>query len=340
MGSTCTLTPYLTSVHWCTETTSPSRTRRLRRTTLLRRTRDSSVPSSASTMHTVSLRFLPGVGVGVGWARCVRAALSSCLPFLPPSSPVVPLRRTVSPRKSCRASMVLGERATTLRGRGGAVGLSLSLARGAPSRRPPPAPLSAGRARWRHPPPAGRRARIAEAPTAPRRARAPQPPSSLHLLSSLVASSTIRRWGDFLRSRMAVEKSFLTSALELGRRGGKGGRGGWARGALLDCGRPPGTVVALPRAKWGGGGRRARGGRARRARRGRCARGRPRAGPPPPRARPAAAEAPFVPRAGAGGRAPRARRPGHPGADRGGAPWRAPRRSRARAPRDRRADLR
>lgn len=44
---------------WCTETTSPRRTRRFLRTTLFRRIFPSSQFSSTRTMQTVSLRFLP-----------------------------------------------------------------------------------------------------------------------------------------------------------------------------------------------------------------------------------------------------------------------------------------
>ena len=44
---------------WCTETMSPSLTRRLLRTVLFMRILASSTVSSISTMHTVSLRFLP-----------------------------------------------------------------------------------------------------------------------------------------------------------------------------------------------------------------------------------------------------------------------------------------
>mmetsp|Transcript_1894 Transcript_1894/g.4711 ORF Transcript_1894/g.4711 Transcript_1894/m.4711 type:complete len:221 (+) Transcript_1894:1457-2119(+) len=112
-GRMCTRLPYLTSGHWCTDTTSPRRTRRFFRTHLFMRILGCSHVSSARTMQTVSLRFLP-------------------------------LMSTVSPRKSCSASMVSVLRATTE-------------------------------------------------------------------LSSLVASSTMRRLGDFLRSRMAVEKSFFPS---------------------------------------------------------------------------------------------------------------------------------
>ena len=58
-GSTWMRLPYRTSVHWCTDTTSPRRTRRFLRTTLFTRTLASSHESSASTMQMVSLRFLP-----------------------------------------------------------------------------------------------------------------------------------------------------------------------------------------------------------------------------------------------------------------------------------------
>jgi hypothetical protein len=44
---------------WCTVTTSPSRTRKFARTTLFMRILCSSQFSSANTIHTVSLRFLP-----------------------------------------------------------------------------------------------------------------------------------------------------------------------------------------------------------------------------------------------------------------------------------------
>lgn len=67
---------------WCTETTSPRRTRRFLRTTLFMRILPSSQNSSARTMHTVSLRFLP-------------------------------LMRTVSPRKSCSSSIFCRLSATT-----------------------------------------------------------------------------------------------------------------------------------------------------------------------------------------------------------------------------------
>ena len=49
---------------WCTDTMSPRRTRRFLRTTLLMRILVSSTVSSASTMHTVSRRFLPCGGGG------------------------------------------------------------------------------------------------------------------------------------------------------------------------------------------------------------------------------------------------------------------------------------
>eukprot|EP00160_Parvularia_atlantis_P008070 Unigene1729_Nuclearia_a/m.5310 Unigene1729_Nuclearia_a/g.5310 ORF Unigene1729_Nuclearia_a/g.5310 Unigene1729_Nuclearia_a/m.5310 type:complete len:430 (-) Unigene1729_Nuclearia_a:9-1298(-) len=75
IGRMCTRWPYLMSGQGWTETMSPRRTRRLLRTTLLTRTLVSSTVSSARTMSTVSLRFLP-------------------------------LIRTVSPRNSCSFSIV------------------------------------------------------------------------------------------------------------------------------------------------------------------------------------------------------------------------------------------
>ena len=82
MGRMWTRLPYLTSGHWCTDTTSPSRTLRFLRTHLFMRILPGSQASSASTMHTVSLRRLP-------------------------------LSRTVSPRKSWSSSMVDRASATT-----------------------------------------------------------------------------------------------------------------------------------------------------------------------------------------------------------------------------------
>ncbi len=47
---------------WCTDTMSPKRTRKFLRTVLFMRIFDSSTVSSAKTMQTVSLRFLPCQG--------------------------------------------------------------------------------------------------------------------------------------------------------------------------------------------------------------------------------------------------------------------------------------
>jgi len=58
-GSACTRLPYFTSGHAFTVTRSPSRARRLLRTTLLGRILISSHVSSASTKQAVSFRFLP-----------------------------------------------------------------------------------------------------------------------------------------------------------------------------------------------------------------------------------------------------------------------------------------
>eukprot|EP01139_Manchomonas_bermudensis_P001218 Amastigsp_a1520_219.p6 type:complete len:121 gc:universal Amastigsp_a1520_219:382-20(-) len=74
--------PYLTSGHALTVTTSERRTRRFVRTTLLSRILASGHVSSASTMQTVSRRFLP-------------------------------FRSTVSPRKRLRRSIVAVCIATT-----------------------------------------------------------------------------------------------------------------------------------------------------------------------------------------------------------------------------------
>mmetsp|Transcript_27800 Transcript_27800/g.89165 ORF Transcript_27800/g.89165 Transcript_27800/m.89165 type:complete len:389 (+) Transcript_27800:707-1873(+) len=82
IGRMCTRLPYLTSGHWWTEMTSPRRTLRFLRTHLFMRILPRSHVSSASTMHTVSLRRLP-------------------------------LISTVSPRKSCSSSMVCTLSATT-----------------------------------------------------------------------------------------------------------------------------------------------------------------------------------------------------------------------------------
>mmetsp|Transcript_13329 Transcript_13329/g.32440 ORF Transcript_13329/g.32440 Transcript_13329/m.32440 type:complete len:220 (+) Transcript_13329:2269-2928(+) len=79
-GSTWMRCPYLTSVHWCTETTSPRRTRRFLRTTLFMRILPSSQCSSASTMHTVSFRFLPlisTVSPRNSWSSSILARFSA-----------------------------------------------------------------------------------------------------------------------------------------------------------------------------------------------------------------------------------------------------------------------
>jgi hypothetical protein len=59
IGSMCTRFPYLTSWHWWTETTSPSRTLKFFLTTLFIRIFGSSHVSSASTIQIVSFLFLP-----------------------------------------------------------------------------------------------------------------------------------------------------------------------------------------------------------------------------------------------------------------------------------------
>ena len=82
IGRMWTLFPYLTSVHWCTDTTSPSLTLKFLRTTLFILIFGSSHDSSARTMHTVSRLFFP-------------------------------LRSTVSPLKSSSSSIVFGFRLIT-----------------------------------------------------------------------------------------------------------------------------------------------------------------------------------------------------------------------------------
>jgi hypothetical protein len=80
---------------WWMDTMSPSLTRRFLRTTLFRRTLASSHVSSASTMHTVSLRFLPCGAGGEAHAvlpRCFAAARNW------------PARCTQSPCTSCPAA--------------------------------------------------------------------------------------------------------------------------------------------------------------------------------------------------------------------------------------------
>lgn len=58
-GRICTLFPYLTSGHWCTETTSPNLTLRFDLTTLFILILGSSHVSSARAMQIVSFLFFP-----------------------------------------------------------------------------------------------------------------------------------------------------------------------------------------------------------------------------------------------------------------------------------------
>jgi hypothetical protein len=158
-GSTWMRLPYFTSAHWCTDTTSPRRTRKFALTTLFMRIFGSSQVSSAKTMHTVSFLFLPcrfpdnlsenfykpctlpslfGRTSGIIW-------ISLCMHMNQGKWEADTLMSTVSPRNNCNFSMVSILSATTE-------------------------------------------------------------------LSSFTASSTIRRFGAFFRSKIAVEKSLFAAA--------------------------------------------------------------------------------------------------------------------------------
>ncbi len=157
--------PYFTSAHWCTDTTSPRRTRRFALTTLFMRIFGSSQVSSANTMHTVSFLFLPCRVFGktncqkllkrqhtlafILYMRTLCVTVSSVggcgmHQGIADDDGLQTLISTVSPRNNCNFSIVSILRATTE-------------------------------------------------------------------LSSFTASSTIRRFGAFFRSKIAVEKSFFAA---------------------------------------------------------------------------------------------------------------------------------
>lgn len=95
---------------WCTDTMSPRRTRRFLRTTLFILILLSSVLSSDSTMHTVSLRFLPCENQNriIIHARLATSERSACCVCKAPT-----FSSTVSPLNSCSFSIVFGLSETT-----------------------------------------------------------------------------------------------------------------------------------------------------------------------------------------------------------------------------------
>ncbi len=157
-GSTWMRLPYSTSAHWCTDTTSPRRTRKFALTTLFMRIFGSSQVSSAKTMHTVSFLFLPcrfpDNLSATFYKPCTLPSLfvqtsgiiwiSLCMHMNQGKWEADTLMSTLSPRNNCNFSMVPILSATTE-------------------------------------------------------------------LSSFTASSTIRRFGAFFRSKIAVEKSGIAA---------------------------------------------------------------------------------------------------------------------------------